>query len=303
MPQWYDSCILDAAEPSCEVGLAISPGFGGTARGCSQKIDNPQCGSSLSRKCDQNHTKRNVKDVLLRRDDSTKSPYDNGKYSIDIVPPVEPTSAAQQYSVIIESHAHQWLYKPSTVATVDLPSSDDRIVPLNINDNRYCQKESTGICTKTLPVCGSIGAQAEDSPESSTVEPSFENDGRGVNDSSCPIPMQMHRDSTTVEQQHTPRSPAVKPSFKNDGQGVNDSKHVGSAGKNQQDDRVVAFPNNFRPSSQDDGRVRVVQDQGRSPRPRSVMREVSSTVVGTDIPARKPQWYDLRVACSFIKAS
>ncbi|KAF8591796.1 hypothetical protein K439DRAFT_1611064 [Ramaria rubella] len=178
-------------------------------------------------------------------------------------------------------------YTGQTVVTADLPSSDGCIVPPNVHDDRYCRKESTGICTKTLPVCGSISAQAEDSPESSTVEPLFEKDGRGMNDSSRPIPMQTRRDSTTVEQQHTPRCPAVEPSFENDGQGVNDSSHhipmqtcrlsmiadqrnalTSPAGKNQQHDRVVAFPNNFRPS-QDDGGVRVVQDQG-SPRPRSV---------------------------------
>ncbi|KAF8582257.1 hypothetical protein K439DRAFT_1618427 [Ramaria rubella] len=200
-------------------------------------------------------------------------------------------------------------YTGQTVATADLPSSDGRIVPLNVHDDRYRRKESTGICTKTLPVRGSIGAQAEDSPESSTVEPSFENDGQGVNCRSRPIPMQTRRDSTTVEQQHTPRSPAVEPSFKNNACRVSmiaDQRNAltSPAGKNQQRDRVVAFPNNFRPSFQDDGRIRVVQDQGRSPRPRSVTREVSSTVVvGTDLPVSKPQWRDLRVACSLVKAS
>ncbi|KAF8580622.1 hypothetical protein K439DRAFT_1519334 [Ramaria rubella] len=135
--------------------------------------------------------------------------------------------------------------------------------------------------------------------------------------------MQTRRDSTTVEQQHTPRSPAVEPSFENDGQGVNDSSlHIpmqtrrvsmiadqrdaltSPTGRNQQCDRVVAFPNNFRPSSQDDGHVRVIQDQGRSPQPRSVTREVSSTaVVGTDLPVSKSQWCNLRVTCSLVKAS
>ncbi|KAF8582086.1 hypothetical protein K439DRAFT_1618562 [Ramaria rubella] len=198
---------------------------------------------------------------------------------------------------MVESHAHQPLYKPSvmlnisnddkytgqTVATADLPSSDGRIVPPNVHNNRYCRKESTGICMKTLPVRGSIGAQAEDSPESSAVEPLFENDGQGVNDSSRHIPMQTRRISMIADQRNALTS---------------------SAGKNQQRDRVVAFPNNFRPSSQDDGHVQVIQDQGRSPQPRSVTREVSSTaVVGTDLPVSKPQWCDLRVACSLIKAS
>ncbi|KAF8573648.1 hypothetical protein K439DRAFT_1624921 [Ramaria rubella] len=63
------------------------------------------------------------------------------------------------------------------------------------------------------------------------------------------IPMQTPRVSMIADQRNALTSPA---------------------GKNQQRDRVVAFPNNFRPSSQDDGRIWVIQDQGRSPQPRSV---------------------------------
>ncbi|KAF8575291.1 hypothetical protein K439DRAFT_1623707 [Ramaria rubella] len=212
MSQRRDSCVLDIADLSCQVHLAISSRCGGTVQRENYHYYDPPCGSFPESECDENHTKRIVKDVLLVKDDLITSPCSNRKYSVDVVPPMEPTSAAQRYS-IVERYTHRWPYNPSVMLNMgkdackaDVNGSTCKCGPVDQSDDTYSREMAN---LQSLPASSESGhdiivsspdqrvsedntwcynqANIEDSLVSPpqhqpTVEPSFENDGQGVND-------------------------------------------------------------------------------------------------------------------------